>query len=543
MVGLRGKHPTVPVYECYCVINIDRGVGCGVSGVTGTVYNFRTPTGKGVGVGVVCSLGRCFRCIHRVTPMVGVSGKLCAVFGKENHGVVNVFFVEHHPVHSITGTDTGEGIIPSGVICVCFIRCFGGQLRRDDVFGEIIGSAGEDLSGVIFKDHAVVCGGFPFCGQGLVRDIFPRSVCDPGVGFIKPAQESIALPNRLCGQVIVRVVSQRYLSDGICCTCNGAAAGPPNGDGGSTGSGNGIALNRDVVNLTGLHSIGVGEIQVAAADIIGRDQNIFLPVIKDAVQIQVVGFGGNRYFSVSQRRKGVELLRFAVNGSIKAFRCFRLEDGTVTGYPLCVQCGVIGDYSVERKQVRTGRIGIPACKQIPFFSLRAVGSKAVLLKQADAFDHCAIADEGHLGGKSAFISIQGKIVAVDLEFGVQGDISGFLRNLRYLGLESGIGIPPLEGIARLGGVFQGDGILYGVGRGIGQAVCTAVQLISNIVFYGLPLGSKCLIFRILPGIRYFIALCVIPAEKRVACFGNAGRLDGTVKFHAGGSSVDNRNLC
>ena len=74
MVGLGGKHISVPVFKYYCVINVGRGIGCRVGCITCTADYLVIPSLEGVGVSIV----RCSSGIggngHLVTMVVGVSG-------------------------------------------------------------------------------------------------------------------------------------------------------------------------------------------------------------------------------------------------------------------------------------------------------------------------------------------------------------------------------------------------------------------------------------------------------------------------------------
>ena len=55
VVDLAGKDCAIPVFESNGVVDVDRGIGCGVGDISGAIHNRLIPARKGVGVGVIGS--------------------------------------------------------------------------------------------------------------------------------------------------------------------------------------------------------------------------------------------------------------------------------------------------------------------------------------------------------------------------------------------------------------------------------------------------------------------------------------------------------
>ena len=177
MIGILRNNRAVLVHELHRIVDVFEGIGCLIGSVTGAVYNFLIPSGKGIGIGVVRCLGGIFRNNDLITIVIGILRNNRAVIVHEFYCVICVFHGISCGVGHIRRTGSNLPIPPGEGIHTDLVRRLGGIFRNNDLITIVIGILRNDRAVLVHELYRVIRYKYRIClqvfrqgGWKLVRD-------------------------------------------------------------------------------------------------------------------------------------------------------------------------------------------------------------------------------------------------------------------------------------------------------------------------------------------------------------------------------------
>ena len=157
VISIGRNQISVPISECDCVIPQGCVVLGNVGSITSTIHNIPIPASKGIGIGIVCYLGRIGRCGYYVTPVIGLGRQNRVIPILKHYGVIDIYGCVSRSIGRSACT-VDHFIIPtSEKICIGIICCFGRISRNNNAISPVI-CLGRDYISIPILEHNRVIG-------------------------------------------------------------------------------------------------------------------------------------------------------------------------------------------------------------------------------------------------------------------------------------------------------------------------------------------------------------------------------------------------
>ena len=156
MISFSRQNNTIIVLKDYCIINIIRSIHCRVCCVAGTINNYFIPTGKGVGISIICRFSGSTRFDNIVAVMICLGRQNNTIIIFKYNRIVDIIRRICCCIGCITGA-VGYWLIPSCKrICIRCIWCLVRISRDFNCIAITIGFCWNNWAIMILKGNSIL---------------------------------------------------------------------------------------------------------------------------------------------------------------------------------------------------------------------------------------------------------------------------------------------------------------------------------------------------------------------------------------------------